>query len=280
MLQIPKNVDIISTRVAKLPTDVAFLLAETNNMQLVEIDGFLQPELLKHGDVELPFYCSKVGTIPLIVLHELPGMSETFIAYCRRMSNEGYRVYMPLMFKSPMTNMNPLQCGLFCISAEFRALFAAIENQNLSRPFTKWLLGFVELISARHPGDKIGVVGMCLTGNFALAAIAKPNINAAVSCQSSFPFFLNISSLGLSAQERKDAARRARTLPTPCAKGYRFKNDWICRRQHMEAIERTFSGSFERYPDLVGCSHSTLTSRSANEQVYNDVLNFLNARLM
>ena len=55
------------------------------------------------------------------------------------MAQADYRVYMPLLFKSPGTEMSPLRMPLFCLTAEFRRLFAA-DGADGSRPFTTWLL--------------------------------------------------------------------------------------------------------------------------------------------
>jgi dienelactone hydrolase len=244
-----------------------------------EIGGFAPPEKIAHAGIDLPVYASLNGSLPLIVMHELPGMSPSFIAYCRRMADAGYKVYMPLMFGEPTMQLGPVGAVRLYISAEFRRLFSASREKPAGRPFTSWLLHLVDDVRERHPGSPIGVVGMCLTGGFALAALAKPNVDAAIACQPSWPLLFNVKSLGLSDAERDGAVARAKTLPRLCAKGYRYAHDIICRPTHMCAAKAMFDDAFQRQPDLPGRSHSTLTGSSASEAVFRDVLEFLDHRL-
>ena len=243
----------------------------------MNIDGFKSATPV--GDtLTLPVYSSELGSKPLIILHELPGMTPSFIDYCQRMAAAGFKVYMPLLFKSPGTEMNGFQSALFCISREFRDLFSAVD-QTHARPFTAWLLELVQHVSSNHPGSKIGVIGMCLTGGFSIAAIAHSDVKAAIACQPSFPFFRNITTLGLSDSERAGARQGASELPAPCVKAYRFERDRICKDQHMNAAADLLNEAFERHPDIPGRGHSTLTGSTANPQVYDDVLAFLTQRL-
>jgi dienelactone hydrolase len=244
-----------------------------------QIDGFAAPEVVAGGDIALPVYCSLQGTHPLIVLHELPGMSPSFIAFCRRMAETGYKVYMPLMFGAPGMELKRLGSLRLCLRSEFRRLFYHRSEDGEGRPFTGWLLHLVSTVGSRHPEALIGVVGMCLTGGFALAALARPKVDAVIACQPAWPLFFSIATLGLSTAERNGAAARARTLPSSCAKGYRFADDRICRESHMRAAKAMLGDAFERYPDLPGSHHSTLTGGAASEAVFRDVLEFLDKRL-
>ena len=65
------------------------------------IPGFKPARRVSNGKLSIPVYVSETGEKPLIVTHELSGMSESFIGYCRRMADEGFKVHTPLMFKSP-----------------------------------------------------------------------------------------------------------------------------------------------------------------------------------
>lgn len=246
---------------------------------MTPVEGFNDPEILGCSGVRLPVYVSTGGEMPLVVLHELPGMSPSFIAYCRRMSSDGFRVYMPLMFKAPGTEMGLLQTAGFCMSQTFRDLFAAGDKAVQGRPIVNWLAGLISHVGSVDPGRRIGVVGMCLTGNFALAGIADPNVAAAVACQPAYPFVFGTKTLGMTSTQKWKAVARARSLPHPCAKAYRYGNDWRCRRQHINAIRAAFGEAFEMFPELPGASHSTLTSTSASEAVYQDAASFLRARL-
>jgi len=168
--------------------------------------------------------------------------------------------------------MGKIQASAFCISREFRSLFSVSTVSN-ARPFTAWVLELVQDVVDQHPGEKVGVVGMCLTGGFAIAAIAHPQVNAVASCQPAFPFFFNIKTLGLSETERENVVLGTAEKDFPCVKAYRYNRDSICREAHMEAAQNLLGPAIERYtPDLKGDGHSTLTSDTASSAVYQDVL--------
>lgn len=245
--------------------------------QGIDLSAF-HPPIHIGSDTTLPVYISTSGTKPLIVLHELPGMSPSFIDYCRRMADEGFKVYMPLMFKSPGTQMGGVASLAFCLSREFRALFAA-RDRSKARPFTAWLLELVDSVSTEHPDQNIGVVGMCLTGGFAIAAIAAPQVSAVIACQPSMPVLFDIKTLGLSDAERRNVQDGKTHKAIPCAKAYRFQSDRICKEAHMAAAQTLLGPSLERYPDLPGKGHSTLTTQTASPEVYQDVLTFLQGRV-
>ncbi len=242
------------------------------------IDGFLEPHHVSHAGVSLPVYTSIRGSKPLIVLHELPGMSPSFVAYCRRMADEGFQVTMPLLFHRPESNMTGWQITKLCISQEFRSMFYSRTSSG-ERPFTQWLQHLTRLVIDENPGQPVALLGMCLTGGFALLGFAERGVAAVICCQPAFPFVFGIKSLGLSESQLSAAVEGARICPAPCIKGYRYAGDRFCRKSHMQAIEDRFGSSFERYPDLKGSGHSTLTADSASEAVFEDVVKFLNERL-
>ncbi|SLN19358.1 Dienelactone hydrolase family protein [Falsiruegeria litorea R37] len=243
----------------------------------VDMSEFRPPQFMGTA-IQRPVYVSETGDRPLIVLHELPGMSPSFIQYCRDMVGEGFKVYMPLIFKSPGTDMGKMATVAFCLSREFRDLFSAEGGSN-ARPFTAWLLELVQEVSDNHPDENVGVIGMCLTGGFAIAAIAEPQVQAVAACQPSAPFIFNIETLGLSETERQNVKASKAEKAIPCVKAYRYQKDSICRESHMTAAKTLLGPSMERFPDLPGKGHSTLTSDTRDEGVYQDVLAFLNQRL-
>ncbi len=243
------------------------------------IFGFRDAYELGADDITLPVYESVQGTKPLIVLHEMPGMSESFIEYCSRMVGQGFKVYMPLMFASPNTAMSGWELLRFCVSREFRELFMPDGVERHARPVTEWLQELVHHVADENPDTKIGVMGMCLTGGFSLAAIAMPPVEAVIACQPAVPFIFNISTLGMSDEQRHEVSERAQSLPKPCAKGYRYADDLMCRESHMRAAGDLLGDEFERFPDLEGNAHSTLTGESFSQDVFDDVLQFLNSRL-
>lgn len=242
------------------------------------IDGFEPARQLGLGDISIPVYTKGNGNRCLIIIHELPGMTPEFIEYCRRMANEGFKVYMPLLFKKPNTKMGIAKSAAFCMSREFRLLFSR-KNSEDETPFSNWLLKLCKDVYSINQGSRIGVVGMCLTGGFALVTISDINVEAAVACQPSFPFFTQIHTLGLSSEQRQRVSSRASSLEQPIAKGYRYKKDLICRPAHMNAAKELLGNAIETHPEIPGFGHSTLTNGSDENGVFADSLEFLRMRM-
>ena len=79
-----------------------------------------------------------------------------------------------------------------CVSKEF-----ATWARNRTSPATRWARELARHEHERCGGPGVGVVGMCLTGNFALAMMVDPLVVAPVLSQPSLPF-------SLSAGHRRD----------------------------------------------------------------------------
>lgn len=247
-------------------------------MKSEKIDGFEQPVSISSGKLTKQLYVSNTLGKPVIVMHELPGMTTSFIEYCRELSIQGFRVYMPLLFKSPHTEMRFPEIALFCVSREFRNLFS-IGARARDRSIVQLLDKVIDHVSDQYPGQPIGVVGMCLTGGFSVAGISKENISAAICCQPSYPFFFDVKSIGLSDQRREEIAGRVKTMSAPCAKSYRYEGDKLSRPKHVKAISDLLGDHLISFPDLVGNDHSTVTGDQPDEDVKEDIVMFLNSRL-
>ena len=259
-------------------------MSEKSDATPIPIDGFSRTFALEAARNPIPVYVSDTGHKPLILLHELPGMSHSFIACARDLADKGFRVYMPLMFKRPGTEMGMRQMRAFCISQEFAELYKPKNNSD-ERPFVDLLYTLVETVSAETDAAPIGVIGMCLTGGFALGTIAKSPVAAAIACQPAYPSFQKARTLGLSKQQRKAAGARAATLPKPCARGYRYRWDPMSWPAHMRGAKDMLGDQFERMKDLDGLGHSILTSdkfqgrKGYVPHIFDEIVEFLGARL-
>jgi dienelactone hydrolase len=124
-----------------------------------------------------------------------------------------------------------------CISAEFRA-FAS----NASSPVTAWLRA---LAAHAHPlcgGKGVGAIGMCFTGNFALAMMLEPAMLAPVLSQPSLPI-VNAAGMHIAADELATVkARMEQEDLTVLA--YRFAGDPLCKAQRFAAYEAALGDRF------------------------------------
>jgi dienelactone hydrolase len=129
-----------------------------------------------------------------------------------------------------------------CVSREFRA-FAT----DVRRPFSDWLRALAVDLDARTPGPGVGVIGMCFTGGFALAAAVEGSVLAAVLSQPGVPFAIGRArsqNPGLAAADLEIVAARARRGEV-CALGLRFSQDAAVPRARFDTVRARLGDAFE-----------------------------------
>jgi dienelactone hydrolase len=183
------------------------------------------------------------GTGPaVIVMTEMPGISPQVARFARWIRDAGFTVWMPNLFGVPG---RPFSIGYTigsmaraCVSSEFRA-FAA----NASSPVTEWLRA---LAAHAHPlsgGKGVGAIGMCFTGNFALAMMLEPAMLAPVLSQPSLPL-MGRGGMHIAPDELKTVKERLdREGLTVLA--YRFAGDSFCRAERFRAYEQALGDRFQ-----------------------------------
>lgn len=206
---------------------------------MIEVEGFTAAEVELLG-VRRPVYSRGEGP-PILVMHEIPGITPKVAAFARRVADEGFSVSMPCMFGRPNEPFGvpymleqQIRC---CISREF-----ALLGARRASPITEWLRA---LARKRHEetGSNVGAIGMCVSGNFALALMVDPWLMAPVLSQPSLP-------LGLTQKMRRAlhvsndqlAIIRERDVPVL---GMRFTHDRLCPGERFEALREEIGERFE-----------------------------------
>src|SRR5215831_16429479 len=148
----------------------------------------------------------------VVVIHEIPGIYPAVEEFARRVADERFTVYLPHLFGTPG---RPFSFGYVlgeitraCVSREFR-VFAV----NQSSPITDWLRALCRKAHADCGGPGVGAIGMCLTGNFALALMVDESVMAPVLSQPSLPFPItrhHRDGLHLSSEDLETVKKRAR----------------------------------------------------------------------
>jgi dienelactone hydrolase len=231
----------------------------------------------------------------VIVMSEIPGITPAVAGFGQRLVDAGYTVFMPLLFGEPM---RPPERGYAlgvilkaCISREFRVLAA-----NQSSPIVDWLRALARHAHAECGGRGVGAIGMCFTGNFALAMMLNAPVLAPVLAQPSLPFAVTRSRRGalhaspqeLQAAHEKIDRQGARIL------ALRFIQDPMCPKERFERLRGEFGAAFEaieideRYANPRGPSpaHSVLTNHLIDElgqptrEALDRTLAFLREQLM
>lgn len=235
-----------------------------------------------HGEmtVELPVYRSISGTMPLVMLHELPGMIPQFTDTARKLANDGFRVYAPLIFGQPEDELRLARFFFqYCVARQMRALFWPDGDRPAG--LTHFLLSLIEHASRENDGAAVGVIGMCMTGGFALAGIASPACNGAVSCQPSLPALRRFSGKStdvIGTEILGKAVERAGQIGD-CGRVYRFATDPLSSPAHVSDITDAF-GDAVTARDIPADSkkHASLTA-DFSQEVYDGATAFLRQRL-
>ena len=161
----------------------------------------------------------------VIVISEIPGITPAVAGFARRVADLGCTVAMPSLFGDPG---RPMSAGYAassllgaCVSKEFATMAAGRTS-----PVTVWLRHLARDLHDEVGGPGVGVVGMCLTGGFALAMMVDEEVVAPVLSQPSLPFPVGGArkrDLGISGE---DLARvKQRVDEGVCVLGLRFTGD-------------------------------------------------------
>lgn len=208
----------------------------------------------------------------VIVMHEMPGITPQVAAFARMVRDAGFTVYMPLLFGEPGRPISPQymlgQTLRMCISREF-ALMAA----NRASPIVDWLRALATFAHGACGGRGVGALGMCITGNFALAMMLEPAVRAPVLCQPSLPAIGGPGALHC-AREDVAAVRVRMESEDLSMLAYRFAGDTLCPAARFAALEKALGPRFvgRTLPDSAANPnaplkqpHSVVTNHLINE---------------
>jgi dienelactone hydrolase len=93
----------------------------------------------------------------------------------------------------------------------------------------------------------VGAIGMCFTGNFALAMMTEPAVVAPVLSQPSLPLGFSAAAkaaTGISPEEIAHAKKRFIDEDLSCL-GLRFKGDPIVTKERFQSFKNAFGDKFE-----------------------------------
>jgi dienelactone hydrolase len=180
----------------------------------------------------------------VVVLSEMPGITPSLLTFARTLTSHGMSVAIPHLFgRDGEPGSNKAFFRTFrevCVSREF-TLFATGSSSRI----TKWLNELARHEHQRCGGPGVGVIGMCLTGGFALALMVDPVVVAPVLSQPSLPIGRSEKKrrdLGISAEEQ--AAVVARAANGTCVMGARFSNDKLSPADRFANLRAVLGDAF------------------------------------
>ncbi len=194
---------------------------------------------------------------PLILMHEMDGLGKACIALAERLA-EDFTVHVPLLFAKPRVHSIPGALQGFAYLCVRREFYAFVTGRT--SPVTQWITSMARAARLRDPEHrKVSLIGMCMTGGIALAALAHDDIAAGVAAQPSLPFAVfpfstdrRRSDLGMSAGDLARGVASNKPVLT-----LRFERDRMCPLERIEIVGETYEGPD---PEIVpGKGHPTLT---------------------
>ena len=205
----------------------------------------------------------------VLLMHELWGISPNLMKFADTLADD-FRVVVPSIVGRDGSPTAITTLTQVCIRREVHA-FA----RNGVSSSAAWLRTFAAIQVGR--GEEYGVVGMCFTGNFALAIAVDPKVVAAVVAQPAMPFFG--PGLGLSDADREGLGRRDNL----CVQAYRFSGDLKSREGTVVQAQELLGDDrmeFSRLKKPSLLAHSTLTGDHRSNESVEKVRNFLRERLV
>lgn len=196
-----------------------------------------------------------------VIIQELPGIGQETLSLADRFVDRGYKVVLPHLF-GPIgkTSMFGNLTRVFCMRKEFK-VFA----KNESSPIVDWLKALSADLKVKENVPGVAVIGMCLTGNFAISLMAEDAVLAGFASQPAMPFFQQ-AALHMSDDDVSAIRTKLDQLgPMHCG---RFEKDSLCTSQKFDLIQRRFNDDKERIilHTLPGKGHSILTLDFVDEE--------------
>jgi len=210
---------------------------------------------------------------PILLLQELPGIGDDTYGLADRLIAAGFTVYLPHLL-GRLGSANRLTtflnaARLFCVRREINIFLHGRQS-----PIAGWMRALCADISTRCDGQKLGVVGMCMTGHFAIVLMAEDAVTAAVGSQPALPFRADTK---VQISPAEVAATNAAMTQKGCAMAMRYEGDKISRPAHLKALKDAFGDNLETH-EFAGDGHSLLTL-DFNGEAYNRVEQYFLARV-
>ena len=223
-----------------------------------------------HDDRTFAVYVAGDGPA-VLVLPEMPGITPDVARFARWVRDAGLSAWVPSHVgvdgADPSMERTIESMGSPCVRREFEAFATGAGS-----PMVGWLRHLAGVAHAECGGPGVGVIGMCFTGNFALAMAIDPTVLAPVMSQPSLPlddpagtFIADDDLVAIRARlDRDDVEVRA----------YRFEGDTYCQAARFDALSSALGDRFRPtvLPDdaagevgWVGVPHSVVTTSLVDE---------------
>jgi len=230
----------------------------------------------EYGGVRRDVFRRQPAGPPVLVFHELPGLSDSTLRVAERIGAHGDLTPVLPALLGPAGQDSWVQNALpLCVAWEF-VTFATGQTS----PIVGWLRALAARESALARGSPVGVVGMCFSGGFALSMVVDPLVEVAVASQPSLP----LTYRGWPAGKARDLGMSAGDLA--CVRGrvsrgeavvraVRYAGDRISPAARMARIGQELGPGVLMTP-ILGRRHSVLGDGAADRLAHPDAAHALN----
>ena len=248
------------------------------NSATTELEGWQRGELSAAGFTHTTY---RKGSGPGVVLvHEIPGITPSVLAFAEEVVAAGFTVVMPLLVgevgREPSQGYIMSSMSKVCVSREFTTM--ALKQTS---PAIAFLRALARNLHEEVGGVGIGAVGMCFSGGFALGMMLDDFMVAPVLSQPSLPFAIGrgrSADLNLSPDDAVVIANRA---AEGCqVLGLRFTGDKLVG-ERFTSLRTLLGDSFiaVEFPSTKKSDHSVLTEQR-QELGVERVIAFLREKLI
>lgn len=224
---------------------------------------------------------------PIIIIHELPGLTVESFHFAERLIRHGYSAYIPHLFGNINKKQTILNFTKLCISKEFK-IFA----RNETSPIVDWLRSLSAELFSKHKGRGVGAIGMCITGSFAIPLLINSPVIAPVLSQPAAPIQsagnhlgFHKRSFGISKIDLKLAKEKVINEKLEI-KIYRFKHDNLSPIEKINSFKEYFGNDLINYyelPTIKPCHsvfvHDFEEDPTETNKALEDLINFYNQYL-
>lgn len=247
----------------------------------VEIEGFTSFPFEAADRRRTVYRCGRGPGVLLI--HELPGMAPECIDLGRRLGEAGFTVFLPLLFGEPGDSRGGMPLLHACVRREFN-----LWHAGRSSPILDWLRPLSRRLRDDSGHPRVGAIGMCLTGGFALTLMLDEWLMAPVISQPSLPFGLpltgNKSALDICPRDLARVKERVAAEEDLRLLALRFDGDRVSPPERMFRLKEEFRDRLE-IVTAPGKHHSVLTihhreiPEPRRTEIWEKLLGFLRTQL-
>lgn len=219
----------------------------------------------------------------VIVCHELGGLSPVCLDLARRIADESFTVFAPVLFGEPGQSSALRGGAQVCLSREFTLLAG-----GRSSPISTWIRALAATAAERAGHPHVAAIGMCVTGGIVLPVLLADAVQAAVMSQPSLPLAptwmpsSRRGELGISPRELEDVRETGKRVLA-----MRFERDWMCPPQRLARLKEKLGGAAEvrELPTESKRDHSVLTFQFVDRpghptrEAFDRVIEFLDENL-